>query len=86
MIDPPIGVAPIASNGRGMHGVTLIAQMRGDLVPARAVMPGAVDEHECQHEKIAGENPSPHQGRNALVLPPERPLACKPPDRLLGDA
>src|SRR5262249_60814011 len=46
---PPSGIAPVAGDGRGVHNVTAVAQMHGDLVPARAVMPSAVDEHECEH-------------------------------------
>jgi hypothetical protein len=57
VINPPIGIASVAGDGRGVHNVTAVAQVRGDLGPARAVMPGAVDEHECEHgnwsEKIA---------------------------------
>ena len=51
----PIGIAPIAGDGRGVHDVTAVAQMSGDLAPARAVVPSAVDEHECQHGKIGGD-------------------------------
>jgi hypothetical protein len=60
VIDAPIGIAPVAGDGRGVHDVTAVVQMRGDLVPARAVMPGAVDEHECQHG-TRRRKPSPHQ-------------------------
>ena len=45
----PVGILAIPGNGRSVSLVAQLLEMPDDIIPARSVVPAAVDEDESQH-------------------------------------